>query len=988
MSFKDFDVSMAIPGLPFNGETLEKHSLGGSESAAVYMAKALAREGTRVTVFCNTNEPGQDAEGARYMPLALWSRYSKGTPHDVSIVQRLPELFSQRSSSRLNLLWCHDLAHGRAQGSVKAVSWNIDKVLVLSEFMREQYAKTHGYETDHLYLTRNGIDLATFKDAEGDLRNQMGRIERDYKRLIYVSRPERGLDVLLRDVMPKLLERDPEIRLAIGGYENQVPHMAVLYEECDRLAARLGDRVERLKPLTKKELYREYMLSGAYVYPTPSPHAKRFREISCITAMECLAAGLPFVASDAGALRETVGEPCGEMLVPLKDGLPDVDGFVEKVLATINDSVVRDRVVHAGRERASLLDWSGVAKDWLEMFEREIRAGNSNQERAVRYFWRTSDIVAAKLVINTTTGMHPSATELLEPWFFMDEPEGYRKQYERIGPDHGDGVYESAPYEPRFKVLTTFFTERTDIKTVIDYGCAHGAYAVRLAERFPNLHILGLDIDHTSVEMARKYAAEPYKVSDRAEFQTLDVMSPQKDDEQLHGSADCVLMQEVLEHVAEPWTLATRVEKFSRKGGRVHITVPFGPWEYDSYHTYKHRCHVWHFDRHDITDMFGKKPKVKVDAFYHGDGNHTGEALGWWIVTYEADHEPVGAIDMERKLWLQRPRQSVTVGMIAGPGCEETIAWTLRSVYHVADEIVIGDTGMGPALKDMLQMLENENPLWRWPQKVRVIDAPDPKKVGFDTSRNTVLDASAMDWFMWIDTDERFIGVPALWKYLRENIFHGYGIRQHHFAVDTNFQPDMPVRLFRRRPYKGDAMRFYGSIHEHPELKMNEGPGPIVVLSDIHIAHPGYLTEEVRQRRFLRNWPLLKLDQERNPTRVLSKHMLMRDNMHLVRYTLGQNGNRVDQDVDRLCRETIALYREYFMGKPGYTNTDSLQYYSEALKVVGEGFDVAWQFEAAIDKDPQVNGTSFYRFANTQDLLSVVNFMVKEKTEKFDAEYY
>lgn len=986
MSFKDFDISMAVPGLPFNGESLEKHSLGGSETAAVYMAKALAKAGARVTVFCNTAEPGQDVEGARYMPLGLWSRYSKGTPHDVSIVQRLSDLFSQRSSSRLNLLWCHDLAHGRSQGSVKAVSWNIDKVLVLSEFMREQYAKTHGYEGDHLYLTRNGVDLETFKAAEISLRNQMGRIERDYKRLVYVSRPERGLDVLLRDVMPKLLERDPEIRLAIGGYENPVPNLAALYEECDRLAAKLGDRVERLPPLAKKDLYREYMLSGVYVYPTPSPHMRKFREISCITAMECLAAGLPFVASDAGALRETVGEPCGEMLVPLKDGLPDVDGIVEKTLLMMNSGVERDRVVHAGRERASLLDWSGVAKDWLEMFERELRAGNSNPERAVRYFWRTSDIVAAKQILNTTTGMDPSLETLLEPWFFMDEPEGYRKQYERIGLTHGPNLDPTAT-EPRFKLIEKFLGEHKDISTVIDYGCAHGGIAVNLALKFPRLNILGLDIDKHGIDLARRYAAEK-GVSERAEFQILDVMNPSADDGALAGSGQCALIVEVLEHVTEPWTVAERVEKLVAKGGKVYITVPFGPWEYDSYHTYPHRCHVWHFDRHDLTDMFGDKPKMKVDAFYQGDGIHSGEALGLWIVSYEADHEPVRRIDVERKLWLQRPRQTVSVGMIAGPGCEETIAWTLRSVYHIADEIVIGDTGMGPALKDMLQMLDNENPLWSWPQKVRVVDAPDPKRVGFDVSRNAVLDASRMDWFMWIDTDERFIGATALWKYLRENLYHGYGVRQHHFAVDTNFQPDMPVRLFRRRPLDGQTMRFHGAIHEHPELKMNEGPGPIVVLSDIHIAHTGYLIEEVRQRRFLRNWPLLKMDQERNPTRVLSKHMLMRDNIHLVRYTLGQNGQRVDPDVERLCRETVALYREYFMGKPGYTNTDSLQYYSEALKVLGEGFDVAWQFEAAIDKDPQVNGTSFYRFANTQDLLSVVNFMVKEKAEKFDAEYY
>jgi len=522
---------------------------------------------------------------------------------------------------------------------------------------------------------------------------------------------------------------------------------------------------------------------------------------------------------------------------------------------------------------------------------------------------------------------------------------------------------------------------------VVDYGCAHGAYAVNIAMRFPELVVLGLDIDKYGIAMGANWAKER-DLGERVQFQVLDVMNPAPGDEQLQGAADCVLMQEILEHVKEPWVLASRVERFARKGGRVHVTVPFGPWEYDSYHTYRNRCHIWHFDRHDLTEMFGGKSKLKIDSYYYGDSQHSGEPLGWWIVTYEADHEDVRPIDVQRKLWLCKPRQSVTAGLIAGPGCEETIAWTLRSIYHVADEILIGDTGMGQSLRDVIDMLDHENPLWRWKERVQVFDAPNPREHGFDVARNAVLDRARMDWYLWIDTDEKLIGVQNVWKYLRENCYHGYGIRQHHFAVDTTFQPDMPVRLFRRRPLGGDVMRFFGSIHEHPELGMNKGPGQVVVLSDIHIAHAGYLNEDVRQRRFLRNWPLLKMDQERNPDRLLSKHMLMRDNIHLVRYALSQNGGRVDDEIRRTCRETVALFQEHFLGKPGFTNTDSVQYYSEALKVLGEGFEVAWQFEADLDKEPQVNGTSFYRFANVEDLMKAVTFHVKQKVEKFEQEYY
>ena len=39
------DITFAIPGLPFNGNTFDKQSLGGSETAAYYMGRALAKLG-------------------------------------------------------------------------------------------------------------------------------------------------------------------------------------------------------------------------------------------------------------------------------------------------------------------------------------------------------------------------------------------------------------------------------------------------------------------------------------------------------------------------------------------------------------------------------------------------------------------------------------------------------------------------------------------------------------------------------------------------------------------------------------------------------------------------------------------------------------------------------------------------------------------------------------------------------------------------------
>jgi hypothetical protein len=131
------DFVLAVPGLPFNGETVAKQSLGGSETAGYYIARELAALGHRVTMFTN-GEPGL-WDDVQYLSLDNWRQYIAFTGHDVSIVQRSPMMFAPKLASKLNWLWCHDLALKRSETELKSVLWNVDRVLVLSEFMRKQY---------------------------------------------------------------------------------------------------------------------------------------------------------------------------------------------------------------------------------------------------------------------------------------------------------------------------------------------------------------------------------------------------------------------------------------------------------------------------------------------------------------------------------------------------------------------------------------------------------------------------------------------------------------------------------------------------------------------------------------------------------------------------------------------------------------------------------------------------------------------------------
>ncbi|MDP1690345.1 MAG: glycosyltransferase family 4 protein, partial [bacterium] len=306
-AFSKLDILMAVPGMAFSGKTFDQLSIGGSESAAQYMSKALAKRGHRVTVFCGVSERVH-CEDVDYLPIGMFQQYAALSQHDVCIVQRLPELFPVNCRSRFSALWCHDLAMGRSSEKMHGTAWNYDTVFVLSEFMRKQYETVYALPSELVTVTRNGVDLECVRKVREGLSETHTR---NPLALVYSARPERGLDVLLSQIFPRILKYEPMAQLFLSTYDNPVPELADFYAGCDQLAAQLGDRVVKLGALTKTQLYELYHKSGLYVYPTPAYYAPEFDEVSCISFMEAQACGLPVVSSDRGALPETLAPGAG-----------------------------------------------------------------------------------------------------------------------------------------------------------------------------------------------------------------------------------------------------------------------------------------------------------------------------------------------------------------------------------------------------------------------------------------------------------------------------------------------------------------------------------------------------------------------------------------------------------------------------------------------------------------------------------------------------
>lgn len=973
-----------------------------SETAGYYMGRALARLGHRVQVFCNTPQRVTCAD-VDYLPLGMFRQVIEYTPHDVCIVQRAPELFSAHCQARFSALWCHDLAMRGGEAATRGTAWNYDKLFVLSDFMHKQYKEVYQLPEELFHVTRNGIDLKTIEHTRQEASKLKGAA-RNPLSLVYSARPERGLDILLAEIMPRILKYEPNARLFLSYYDNKVPQLAEFYAQCDALIAALGNSVVRLGALTKSQLYSVYQSAGVYVYPLPSAYAPVFDEISCISIMEAQGNGLPVVTTARGALPETLAPGAGILISEPIHTPAYFDAFAEATLSLMRDPAKWEAASRAGLARAANLDWDGVAREWTDLFEAEIRKNNRDLGTLANHFWRRSDIYAAKEVLRRLpvddAKSKPVRNRVEKDWAFLTEPEGFRKQYERIGGTHDESVLHWAAQEPRYAAIRGWLHQMSttgQVKSVLDYGCAHGAYAVNLLKEIPALSITGVDIDLNGIRMGYQFA-EKLGVADRWRGVVGDTdRLTDSDVPEMREQYDVVVAQEVLEHVPDAVATLRALEARVKDGGFVYITVPFGPWEYSDYRRYPHRAHLFEFDLHDLHDILdakGASAEVSMSAMPFGHSQETDESLGWWVIYYKvtAQNRGIhGVIDMERKLWLQRPRQTVSAAIIAGPDSEETLHWCLRSLEHVADEVVIADCGLS---SEALRVLESYQ--WRDAQpgepiparpnrcmlNLRVIPGADPKQTGFETPRNMVLKECTQDWVLWIDTDEKLIQPEKLCKYLRANMFQGYSIRQHHFTVDTHFDPDMPVRLFRNN----DKLQFYGMIHEHPEEKLNEGPGLTVVIGDVHIPHVGYLIESGRKQRFARNFPMLQADIKKYPERRLQKHFIMRDEIMLCMYELQMNGGKVTPMIQARAQNVIDIYRRYFSGQGHYTNVDPISYYSQAVQLLGQGFDVSLAMSA--DKfEAKPNGVLKVRFANKDDFMAELNRRASDMVQPFESRY-
>jgi glycosyltransferase involved in cell wall biosynthesis/SAM-dependent methyltransferase len=956
-------------GMPFNGATIpDGKSLGGSESAAYFMAKELHKRGHNVTVFTSEQKGGM-YDGVRYewhgemsqnYPLGIKFHTYMTTPIDALVIQRHPAAFQRAPefNSKLNIWWLHDLALHRNITHVMGSLAFTDKVFTVSEFHRDQVSKVYDIEKEHIKATFNGVDYDMFKGLEN--------VEREPNSLVYAARPERGLINLVKE--GGIMEKLPECHLYVCGYDNTTPDMVNFYRylwgRCEQLP-----NVTNMGALGKRELYRLLAKSMLYVYPT------EFEDTSCIMPIEANAVGTPFIASKIAALPETT-KGGGAQLLKYNTKEVDCQKFANVVKRILGDKNEWQGLSDKAYKKKQT--WADAAEQWESEFTDMLAKKSEGKYRLHRHLEKHSDIVAA-IEDGATNKTVPNLSRNYKFYFDSEkDPKAFEKHYscfyryeaEIKGVEYGPQDLRTEASQ-RNRYLATvdaikFLATQKDIKRVLDYGCAHGHYTINLAKEpeFADMHFTGMDIEKSNIDIAEKWKAD-----DKVE----NVLFINGVYDALEGEYDLIVACEVLEHMKDPAGAIERFMKHLTDGGKVLISVPYGPWEWQGYDAPENvgwRAHLWHFERSDLHEMFGHMPNYKIASIPFNP------AVGHYIITFDKSSEPVGKIDYERKLKQQNPRETLSLCMIVKDS-ENSLGECLDRFIGVADEVIIGvdrtttDNTVGICKKYGVEYFMMDSPL----------------EQGFDSARNQTIERAKMDWIFWVDSDERLVKGYNIHKYLRRNCYNGYAIKQHHYGAEPVelMKTDYPVRLFRN--YKG--IRFFGCVHEHPEIKVNEGFGKAIALPDVSIMHPAYETEDVRRMRFMRNFPLMQMDRKKYPDRWLGKFLWLRDLSHVIRYEMEQNGGQISPNIQNHAREIIGIWRELTDKKQTRLVVDAMPYYSHAVQVLGGGIEYKFASGASRNNGgAKLGDTLGGVFVNGEDIKNMEDMIREDRINVYSQKYY
>lgn len=342
----------AEPWGPHTGKT----GSGASEKMVVEMAKRLAKNPKlNVSVYCTLHCDEGDYDGVH------WKHSANYNPHiyrDVLIIWRVPAILEQMPIRAGRIyVWMHDCGHDAYW--TKPVISRLHKVIFLSKFQRSLHPSV---PEEKVYYSRNGIDLERHLLVPSRLPKQ--------KKIVFMSSPDRGWINAIRLFHQSGLQKKGWTLHMFYGFAkhwrryaskqgfghvvelNKETNLFAYEDKCYDLCD--GQHVINRGRVAWDEMAKELHEAMIWLYPT------RFDEISCVAAMEAMAAGCVCMTTDQAALKETLkGYPGWANLSEIK---PENWGHYLRSVAQVDVSPQAE----FWAEHAKRFDLDALAKSWTD----------------------------------------------------------------------------------------------------------------------------------------------------------------------------------------------------------------------------------------------------------------------------------------------------------------------------------------------------------------------------------------------------------------------------------------------------------------------------------------------------------------------------------------------------------------------------------------------------------------------------------------------
>lgn len=286
----------------------------------------------------------------------------------VTIHDLIHQHFQSRNASTLNPFLYAVKKFGYKKVFSAAVL-NSSKIIVPSEFVKNQLEKEWNLKKEKVEVTYEGVDdeiiriSKEVKEKDFEKVGEKFKIKKPYLFYVGNAQPHKNLNRLIL-VFGKLKEKYPDLSLVLSGPENSF--WEKISKACELTLFKKESHIGGLPAgkagviftgfVSEKQLVVLYKNAECFIMPS-------LEEGFGIPVLEAMACGCPVISSNQGSLPE-VGGDAAYYFNP-----KDEKDMIEKIPLVLTDSKLKKELTIRGKIRYRKFSWQKMAKQTLGLYQ-------------------------------------------------------------------------------------------------------------------------------------------------------------------------------------------------------------------------------------------------------------------------------------------------------------------------------------------------------------------------------------------------------------------------------------------------------------------------------------------------------------------------------------------------------------------------------------------------------------------------------------------